>query len=101
LGLLIAGKEPRRWIPGFYIQFVRFDGLDVTEPIRDQKEVGGSLIMMLREIDEILQLNISIASDLTAQPIENQTARLPDRGFAAVDSERGDAPLLRGNQCTC
>jgi len=30
LGILVAGKEPRQFVPGFYIQFVRFDGVDLT-----------------------------------------------------------------------
>jgi ATP-dependent DNA helicase RecG len=97
LGLLIAGKDPRRWIPGFYIQFVRFDGLDVTEPIRDQKEIGGSLIMMLREIDEILQLNISIASDLTAQPLE---IRQPDYPIVALQELMRNAVMHRSYKKT-
>jgi ATP-dependent DNA helicase RecG len=97
LGLLIAGKEPRRWIPGFYIQFVRFDGLDVTEPIQDQKEIGGSLIRMLREIDEILQLNISIASDLTAQPIE---IRQPDYPIVALQQLIRNAVMHRSYEET-
>jgi ATP-dependent DNA helicase RecG len=97
LGLLIAGKEPRRWIPGFYIQFVRFDGLDVTDPIQDQKEIGGSLITMLREIDEILHLNISIASDLTAQPIE---IRQPDYPIVALQQLIRNAVMHRSYEET-
>ena len=36
-GLLVLGKDPQRWIPGAYIQFVRFDGNDLAAPIRNQK----------------------------------------------------------------
>lgn len=77
LGILVTGKEPRQFIPGFYIQFVRFDGTELTAPIRDQKDINGPLMHLLRYIDEILLANISTASDITAQPIEIQQPDYP------------------------
>jgi ATP-dependent DNA helicase RecG len=35
LGILVIGQEPRQFIPGAYIQFVRFDGTELTDPIKD------------------------------------------------------------------
>ncbi|HMX30161.1 MAG TPA: putative DNA binding domain-containing protein, partial [Blastocatellia bacterium] len=40
LGLLTIGKEPRQFLPGAYIQFLRIDGTELTDPIKSQKEVG-------------------------------------------------------------
>jgi ATP-dependent DNA helicase RecG len=81
LGILVCGKEPRQFIPGFYVQFVRFDGIELTDPIRDQKDIGGSLVDLLRYIDEVLQVNISTASDITAQPIEIKQPNYPIEGL--------------------
>jgi ATP-dependent DNA helicase RecG len=81
LGILVSGKEPRQFIPGFYVQFVRFDGIELTDPIRDQKDIGGSLADLLRYIDEVLQVNISTASDITAQPIEIKQPDYPIEGL--------------------
>jgi ATP-dependent DNA helicase RecG len=81
LGILVSGKEPRQFIPGFYVQFVRFDGIELTDPIRDQKDIGGSLVDLLRYIDEVLQVNISTASDITAQPIEIKQPDYPIEGL--------------------
>ena len=38
LGVLVVGTEPLNFIPGSYVQFLRIDGMDLTDPIRDQKK---------------------------------------------------------------
>ena len=92
LGILVAGKEPRQFIPGFYIQFVRFDGTELTDPIRDQKDISGSLIDLLRYVDEVLQANISTASDITAQPVE---VKQPDYPIVALQQLARNAVMHR------
>lgn len=77
LGILVVGKDPREFIPGSYIQFVRFEGTDVTDPTKDRKEIDGSLIDILRRVDEVLKVNISVATDITSQPIEQQHPDYP------------------------
>ena len=54
LSMMVLGKDPQRHIPCDYIQFLRIDGNVLTDPIRDQKEVNGTLIDILRRLDEIL-----------------------------------------------
>ncbi len=97
LGILVAGKEPRQFIPGFYIQFVRFDGTELTDPIRDQKDIGGSLVTLLRYTDEVLQANISIATDITAQPIE---IKHPDYPIVALQQIIRNAVMHRSYEET-
>jgi len=97
LGILVAGKDPRQFIPGFYIQFVRFDGTDLTDPIRDQKDISGSLIDLLRYVDEVLQANISTASDITAQPIE---IKQPDYPIVALQQLVRNAIMHRSYEET-
>lgn len=62
--LLIAGKNPRYRFPGAYIQFIRFEGEKLTDPIKDQKEISGILEDQIREIESILKLNISTALEI-------------------------------------
>ena len=77
LGILVVGYEPRAFMPGAYIQFVHFDGIEITDPIRDQKELDGPLLDILQRLDDLLQLNISISTDVMAQPIEIQHPDYP------------------------
>lgn len=57
--LLIGGIEPRNWLPGAYIQFLRVDGENLTDPIVDQREISGTIGDQLRQIDEVVHLNIA------------------------------------------
>ncbi|NET51217.1 MAG: transcriptional regulator, partial [Merismopedia sp. SIO2A8] len=97
LGLLVIGNEPRGFIPGAYIQFVRFDGVETTAPIRDQKELTGSLFDILQRLDDLLQINISIATDITAQPIEIQH---PDYPIIALQQLARNAVMHRSYEST-
>jgi ATP-dependent DNA helicase RecG len=57
--LLLLGVEPRRWIPGVYIQFLRLAGPDLTDAMVDQREIAGSVSDQLRQIDELVGLHIA------------------------------------------
>lgn len=92
LGILVVGKDPRQLIPGAYIQFLRIEGTELTDPIKDQKEIAGPVSMMLRVLDEILQSHISIASDITAQSVEIQQ---PDYPLVALQQLARNAVLHR------
>ena len=56
--LLLLGKEPREYLPGAYIQFLRLDGPGLTDPILDQKEIGGTVPDQVRQIEELMRLNL-------------------------------------------
>ncbi|WP_445244477.1 ATP-binding protein [Microcoleus sp. OTE_8_concoct_300] len=92
LGILVVGKDPRQLIPGAYIQFLRIEGTELTDAIKDQKEIAGPLSMMLRVLDEILQSHISVASDITAQSVEIQQ---PDYPLVALQQLARNAVLHR------
>jgi ATP-dependent DNA helicase RecG len=77
LGILVVGRDPTQFIPGHYVQFLRIDGTELGDPIKDQKEISGSLLDILRILDETLQINISIASDITSEALEIQQPDYP------------------------
>ncbi len=54
--LLTVGIDPMIWVPGAYIQFLVLDGQDLTDPIRDQKRLGGVIGDQLRLADELVDL---------------------------------------------
>jgi ATP-dependent DNA helicase RecG len=55
-GMLLLGKEVRRWLPGAYVQFVRFDGCSLADDARDEKSIDGDLLTVLRELDGLIKL---------------------------------------------
>jgi len=77
LGLLAIGKEPQRHIPGAYIQFLRIDGTELTDPIRSQKEISGPLNHLLGRLDDILEAHNNVSASITAGPLEIKHADYP------------------------
>jgi ATP-dependent DNA helicase RecG len=90
--LLVFGKDPIGWISGAYVQFLRIDGLELTDPIQRQKEIAGPMPEMLRAIDEVLMANVSVAVDVRAGPTE---IRSPDYPIVALQQLVRNAVLHR------
>jgi ATP-dependent DNA helicase RecG len=77
VGLLVAGLDALSSLPGGYIQFVRFDGTELTDPIRDQKTISGRLADVLRRIDEVLKANIEVRVSFTDSTVEERRSDYP------------------------
>lgn len=92
LGVLTIGKDPPSYVPGAYVQFIRFGGVDLTSPIQDAAELSGPLPEMLRMLDEKLLSHISVASDITSSAVEIRT---PDYPIAALRQLAYNAVLHR------
>ncbi|UFP96847.1 ATP-binding protein [Gloeobacter morelensis] len=97
LGILSVGNEPRQFLPGAYVQFLRIDGQEITDPIKDQKELSGHLLQILRQLDEVLQLNISTSTDFTTGSVES---KWPDYPIAALQQIARNAILHRTYEAT-
>ena len=76
LGLLLCGKNPRNWLPGAYVQFVRYPGTEIGDIVQDQKEIDGPLAEMLRRLDEVITSNIAQPADLRG-PLQKTSPSYP------------------------
>ena len=82
MGALLAfSNDPRIWLPSAYIQFLRVDGTAITDPIRTQKVLSGRLDVVIRRLNELLDLNISVSLDVQSGPCEK---RFPDYPLEAL-----------------
>jgi len=77
LGVLVLGVSPRDWIPGAYIQFLRFAGTEMTDPIQDEATIDGALGQVLRRIDEKINAHNRNAVDITTTDRELRTQPYP------------------------
>jgi len=77
VGILSVGKTPRDYIYGAYIQFLRIDGTELTDPIIDQKEIDDPLPTMLRLVDDLLEINIATGSTFVESRIETKQPDYP------------------------
>ena len=57
-GILLFGKNPRFFLPGAYVQYLKLPGTDLTELPDDQAEISGDLHSVLRELEGRLRLLI-------------------------------------------
>lgn len=76
--LLLFGKDPLAFLPGAYIQFVRFGGESLADPVQDHHQLRGNLLVTLSQLDRLL-------------PLQIRTARALGSGLVAED--RADYPL--------
>jgi len=74
-GLLLFGKNPRFYLPGAYVQFLKLPGTDLTERPADQAEISGDLHSVLHELEGRLKLLIQT----TMRPVSTLEEKLmPD-----------------------
>lgn len=57
-GILLFGKNPRFFLPGAYVQYLRLPGPRLTDVPEDQTEISGDLTTVLRELESRLRLLI-------------------------------------------
>lgn len=60
-GVLVLGRDPLRFVPGAYVQFVAFDGVSITDYVSDQKMLTGRLDVLARAILELVALSVPVA----------------------------------------
>ncbi|MCP4156188.1 MAG: transcriptional regulator [bacterium] len=97
LGILAIGKDPRYFIPGAYIQFLRIEGNQLVDPIRNQKEIKGPLIRLLGRLDDLLEAHNNVSASITEGPIEIKKSDYP---MAALQQLCRNAVLHRSYEGT-
>ncbi len=57
-GIIALAFNPKHFIPGCYIQYLKFDGDSLTSPLMFEKVFSGPLVTDLRLIDDFIKSNI-------------------------------------------
>jgi ATP-dependent DNA helicase RecG len=57
-GMLLFGKNPRFFLSGAYVQYLKLPGTDLTDIPDDQAEISGDLHSVLKELEARLKLLI-------------------------------------------
>ena len=77
LGLLVAGKRPRDFIPGACVQFLRVAGRDLSDDIVDEAVTDGTISDTLRGLDEKIKAHNRRRVDFTGRDRERRTESFP------------------------
>ncbi len=91
-GILAFGKSPADYLPGAYVQFLRIQGTELSDPIADQKDIHGHLRNIISDLDVLLKANIKIATDITSESTET---RSPDYPIGALQQLARNAVMHR------
>ena len=54
-GILVFGKNPQFFIPGAYIQYVKFAGTDMISGVEFEKQFSGAFVTELKTIDDFIK----------------------------------------------
>lgn len=65
-GILLLGLNPEFYLPGAYIQYLKFVGQEMTSDLEYQKKFSGALITELRQIDDFIKINV-----IKERPVKN------------------------------
>ncbi len=91
-GVVTVGREPLSFVPGAFVQFLRVDGPSITDRVIDEHRIARPLPDLLRELDELMRINVRTSVDLTSGPIE---LRHPDYPLVALQQLTRNALMHR------
>jgi ATP-dependent DNA helicase RecG len=74
-GVLLFGERPRALFDGAYVQYVRFAGAEMSSDVVVEREIGGDLLTVMRELDRL-------AEEVAAgRPVSTGTADRPELAY--------------------
>ena len=77
LGLLVLGKRPLDFLPGAYIQFLKFAGNELLDPIEDEESISGTIKDIVERIEVKLNSHNRTAVDILSGSLERRTYTYP------------------------
>ena len=97
LGILVLGKNPQDFLPGAYVQFLKFDGTEPVADIVDDEDIRGSAPDVLRRLDEKLKSHNRTAVDFVSSPLEKRESLYP---MPAIQQLTRNAVMHRAYEAT-
>lgn len=74
---LAFGRDPQGPLPGAYVQFLRIDGTEITDSITQQKQLTGRLDDVIRRLNDLLDLSVSVRTKVAGTRREVQQPDYP------------------------
>jgi ATP-dependent DNA helicase RecG len=74
-GILLFGINPEFFLPGSYIQYVKFKGEEMNSDVEYEKKFSGALITELNSMDDFIKNNIIKDRPLKKDSFQEETIR--------------------------
>lgn len=81
LGMLCLGWSPSDAVPGAYVQFLRINGMELTDPVVDDSPIHGNLGDVIRATEEKFNAHNQVPVDLTSKSKEQRFPQYPKVAF--------------------
>lgn len=56
--MVLFGKHPRRFMPGLYVQYVRFKGENVSSDVENEIQLEGNYCELLPKLESLLEMSV-------------------------------------------
>ena len=76
-GILVLGKRPQDVLPGAYAQFLRIAGKEWSDEVVDEGICNGSIMELVRRLDDKLIAHNRTAVDFMSGPVETREPMYP------------------------
>ncbi|MDR1933324.1 MAG: putative DNA binding domain-containing protein [Spirochaetales bacterium] len=102
LGILTLGNRPQDFLFGSYVQFLRIDGIKLSDPVSDELMASGRLSEVINQTMQKFAIHNKTAYDIISAPTHIITKDYPQAALEQIfynavlhrDYERGNAPIL-------
>lgn len=74
-GILMFGLNPEYYLPGAYIQYIKFNGNQMTEDVEFEKKFSGAYVTGLSVIDDFIKNNIIKERPVRKESFQESTLR--------------------------
>ena len=74
-GIILFGTNPLFYLPGAYIQYIKFDGEDLTTNVDFEKQFSGAYVSELKVLDDFIKTNIIKERPEKANGFQEKTIR--------------------------
>ncbi len=77
-GLILFAFDPIKWFPNAYVQYVRFDGTDMSTDVMAEKRFQGDLISIVRDLNAFVGLITSTRPVRNSPLLESMVSDYPE-----------------------
>ena len=74
-GIIILGNNPKFYVPGAYVQYVRYAGVTLDSDIINEEEFSGDLLSQMGQLDLFVKNNIE-QKPVVISPLKEELVRL-------------------------
>lgn len=96
-GVLLCSSEPDQWLPGAWVQFLRFRGSTLADPIVSEHRISGPLPQAIMEVEEVLRGHIETRVTVGGRAVEERVSSVP---FEALQQVVRNALIHRTYEAT-